>query len=166
MKGNRIVQNTLAVLCIIVIALVAMIFCYFGTSAIADDLQTQKSKVIASQVASALDDYQTAQMRLATFDVSTYEEDTTVRDHLSDLGFITDPNRPDVLVWAADPSITVDANRIQQDSDGVWVYLIERGDNLSKLSEVFGHSVDALANYNEIRNVNLIYAESALRLPI
>lgn len=59
----------------------------------------------------------------------------------------------------------VDVAYIKQDADGTYVYLIQPGDTLSRLSAVFGYSVDALANFNEIRNVNLIYDGSALRIP-
>ena len=45
------------------------------------------------------------------------------------------------------------------------VYHIEWGDTLSKISRTVGVSVDALANHNEIRNVNLIYANSSLQIP-
>ena len=51
------------------------------------------------------------------------------------------------------------------DKDGTYVYLIKWGDNLTKLSRIFGYSVDELADFNCIRYVNLIYAESSLRIP-
>lgn len=59
----------------------------------------------------------------------------------------------------------IDSSLIRQDSDGTYVYLIQPGDTLSKLSAVFGYSVDEIANFNQIRNVNLIYDGSALRIP-
>lgn len=59
----------------------------------------------------------------------------------------------------------VDESCIRQDADGTYIYIIQPGDTLSRLSAVFGYSVDALANFNEIRNVNLIYDGSALRIP-
>lgn len=46
-----------------------------------------------------------------------------------------------------------------------YVYDIKRGDTLSKISGEVLYSVDALAAYNHIRNVNLIYAGSTLRVP-
>ena len=45
------------------------------------------------------------------------------------------------------------------------VYIIKPGDTLSDISVAFGISVDAIANLNEIRDVNLIYADSALQIP-
>jgi LysM repeat protein len=59
----------------------------------------------------------------------------------------------------------LDPNNIIQDMDGTSVYLIQPGDTLSQISAAFGYSVDKLANLNEIRNVNLIYANSALQIP-
>lgn len=51
------------------------------------------------------------------------------------------------------------------EEDGTVVYHIQRGDTLTKISGIFGVSVDELAEYNHIRNVNLIYTGSALRIP-
>lgn len=45
------------------------------------------------------------------------------------------------------------------------VYIIQHGDTLSELSATLGYSVDELAQYNNIRNVNRIYTGSILRLP-
>lgn len=58
----------------------------------------------------------------------------------------------------------IDVSRLRK-QDGLWIYLIEYGDTLSKLSKAFGYSVDELANFNQIRDVNLIYANSSLRIP-
>ena len=49
--------------------------------------------------------------------------------------------------------------------DGSLLYVIQRGDTLSKISALVGFSVDELAEYNHIRNVNLIYTGSVLRIP-
>lgn len=56
-------------------------------------------------------------------------------------------------------------NNLKIANNGDVIYIIKRGDTLTDLSRLFGYSVDKLANYNEIRNVNLIYANSSLRLP-
>lgn len=45
------------------------------------------------------------------------------------------------------------------------VYLIKPGDTLSSISAAVGVSVDALMHANQIINPNLIYANSALRIP-
>lgn len=49
--------------------------------------------------------------------------------------------------------------------DGTVVYHVQWGDTLSGISYMFGVSVDELAEYNHIKDVNLIYAASALRIP-
>lgn len=59
----------------------------------------------------------------------------------------------------------VDTSHVVKDADGTLVYMIQPGDTLAKISAALGYSVDELANYNQIRNVNLIYANSALRVP-
>lgn len=45
------------------------------------------------------------------------------------------------------------------------VYYIQDGDTLTSLSAKFGVSVDCLADYNAVRDVNVISAGSALRVP-
>lgn len=59
----------------------------------------------------------------------------------------------------------LDSNTVMTDIDGVSVYIIQPGDTLSSLSAMFGYSVDELANFNQIRDVHLIYSNSALRIP-
>lgn len=59
----------------------------------------------------------------------------------------------------------VDTSHIFQKDDGTMVYMIQPGDTLTSISATLGYSVDELANFNQIRNVNLIYANSALRVP-
>lgn len=51
------------------------------------------------------------------------------------------------------------------DVDNNKVYHIKRGDTLSQISKETGFSVQTLAKYNDIDNVNLIYANSSLQLP-
>ena len=45
------------------------------------------------------------------------------------------------------------------------IHLITWGETLSDISKQYGVSVDAIANANQIRDVNLIYANSALVIP-
>ncbi len=51
------------------------------------------------------------------------------------------------------------------DIDGNMVYLVEKGDTLSDVSGRVGYSVQELAEFNSIKNVNLIYAGQTLRVP-
>lgn len=45
------------------------------------------------------------------------------------------------------------------------VHIIKRGETLCDISRAYGVSVDAIANANGIRDVNVIYADSALVIP-
>lgn len=51
------------------------------------------------------------------------------------------------------------------DPDGNMVYIVKKGDTLSAVSGIVGYSVDELAEYNHIKNVNLIYIDESLRIP-
>lgn len=55
-------------------------------------------------------------------------------------------------------------NIIQLD-DGSYVYVIQWGDTLCEISAKLSYSVDELAEYNHIKDVNMIYATSVLRIP-
>lgn len=51
------------------------------------------------------------------------------------------------------------------DPDGNMVYIVKKGDTLSAVSGIVGYSVDELAEYNHIKNVDLIYIDESLRIP-
>lgn len=55
---------------------------------------------------------------------------------------------------------------ISIDRDGNVIYVIQRDETLSEISSKIGYSVDAIAEYNGIRNVNMIYEGSCLRIPV
>lgn len=52
-----------------------------------------------------------------------------------------------------------------RDSDGHWVYIVKANDTLSYISGLVGFSVQELADFNNIENVNLIYGDQVIRLP-
>lgn len=82
-------------------------------------------------------------------------------------GFVEDENNPGEFILQADESVVVSSDNMEQgETSSSWVYLVQPGDNLSALSAAFGYSVDEIANLNDIRDVNLIYAESSLRIPV
>lgn len=58
-----------------------------------------------------------------------------------------------------------DNDYIVADVDGNYVYLVKKGDTLSDVSSRISYSVDEIAEYNHINDVNLIYAGEALRVP-
>ena len=68
------------------------------------------------------------------------------------------PNTPDAP--AAPIPVDVSDNRIRS------IYIIQPGDTLSGISAATGVSVDELARANDIADVNLIYAGSALVIPV
>lgn len=45
------------------------------------------------------------------------------------------------------------------------IYYIQRGDTLTALSAKFGMSIDYIANYNAVRDVNIINEGAVLRVP-
>lgn len=49
--------------------------------------------------------------------------------------------------------------------DGNWYVVVKSGDTLTSISRKYGYSVDQLAQFNKIQNVNLIYANSSIVLP-
>ena len=57
-------------------------------------------------------------------------------------------------------------NYVCIDADGNIVYHINEGDTLSGISDKVGYSVDAIANENGIRNPDLIYKDSTIRIPV
>jgi lysozyme len=65
-----------------------------------------------------------------------------------------------------------DANRIYAGqslcvkiSNPTVTYTVQRGDTLSRIARTYGVSVTALAQVNNIYNVNLIYVGQVLRIP-
>lgn len=64
-------------------------------------------------------------------------------------------------------TVSVDAERgnVVTDKKGNKIYYIKPGDTLCDISRATGFSVDELAEYNNIRDVNLIYAKSVLKVP-
>lgn len=62
-------------------------------------------------------------------------------------------------------SYKYNANIISKGASPNKTYYVSYGDTLSKISFDTSISVDKLANYNQIRDVNLIYAGSVLQIP-
>lgn len=63
-----------------------------------------------------------------------------------------------VRLLEADPNAHVN-------KDGNWYIIVQPGDNLTNISKKYGYSVDQLAQFNNIRDVNLIYRGSSIILP-
>lgn len=54
---------------------------------------------------------------------------------------------------------------LMKQDDGTLAYLIRPGDTLCYISQLFGYSVPEIAEFNHVPNVNLIYADSIMRVP-
>lgn len=54
---------------------------------------------------------------------------------------------------------------LTRQKDGTLSYLIQPGDTLCYISQLFGYSVQQIAEYNHVPDVNLIYADSIMRVP-
>ena len=83
-----------------------------------------------------------------------------VSESTSDSG--TDKDKPDNK---PKKKKTTNNKYIVTDIDGNMVYLVKDGDTLSDVSRKVSYSVDELAKYNKIKDVNLIYTGEALRIP-
>lgn len=59
----------------------------------------------------------------------------------------------------------IGAEYVTIDIDGNMVYHVNEGDTLTKISNLTGYSVQEIAEYNCIENVNLIYTGQSIRIP-
>lgn len=95
-------------------------------------------------------------------DSGSSENSTDVDDHDTDapsVGSDEADNIPESGTLPNYSSICV------KDNDGNWVYIVKRGDTLSKVSGMVGYSVQELASYNHIRNIHRIYVGQSIRIP-
>lgn len=64
-----------------------------------------------------------------------------------------------------DPEVLAHPN-VYLDDEGQAIYTIQRYDTLTQISAWMGFSVDEIANYNEIRDANIISEGASLRVPL
>lgn len=76
-----------------------------------------------------------------------------------------DDNQKELYLKKALEAAGLSYNNVRVDTNGDLIYIIQKNDTLSKISAGFGYSVDELATYNKIKNVNLIYTGSSIRIP-
>lgn len=105
-------------------------------------------------------------------DVSSEDGTSLVSQSSGDISSAEDntENPSDTKVEAGDVAdVTypyfIGKNFVIVDPEGNIVYVVEKGDTLSKISGIVGYSVNELAEYNKISNVNLIYTDESLRIP-
>ena len=107
-----------------------------------------------------------------TISVKVSTDDVNAKEILRE--FIQDDSIQDIVVQ--EKNTTFDAPMLSQQTAGQIqgkkvkkqpkkVYHIQKGDTLSAISDKLLYSVDELAKYNQIKDVNLIYAGSSLRIP-
>lgn len=109
-------------------------------------------------------------------DTTAYLADTTADSTENTTGTVAaehdvtvDPNTKEPIGTEIDTSGISDEVKsnlkVIDRSEQETVYVIQEGDTLSYISGQLGYSVDELASYNKIEDKNLIYSNSALRLP-
>lgn len=130
----------------------------------ASSVVSRTSDELAQAYADKLDYYEMVEQHLLGGEGTTRGVDVAPGIELPSSMVPTDAEAQAAFVAALEDA-GVDPSRVIMSDDGTWVYLIEHGDTLTKLSAAFGYSVDELADFNHVRDVNLIYAESALRIP-
>lgn len=112
-----------------------------------------------------LAEWQAEQDRLAQLEKSS--SDTTSSDKNEDKPIESSPNdiKDSVDVDKIDDVPYIGADYVTIDIDGNMVYRVQKGDTLTKISNLTGYSVQELAKYNHIGNVNLIYTNQSIRIP-
>ena len=99
-----------------------------------------------------------------TLSALAIQYNTTVAE-LVRLNNISNPN----LIYAGNTLIVpikeVIPDRDEDTTSGETIYIVKRGDTLSRIAQKFGTTVNAIAKMNGIKNVNLIYTGQRLIIP-
>ena len=96
------------------------------------------------------------QSQATTVDAPAADTDTNGSDVSADTG--ATPANTDNAPSNTDSTNSTSSSNEQQ-------VVVKSGDTLTDLSREYGRSVDAIANHNGIRDVNLIYEDSVLVIP-
>ena len=97
----------------------------------------------------------------ATLAELAIEYNTTI-ERLVELNNISNPN----LIYAGNTLvIPVASQEANNNVTSTTAYVVKSGDTLSKIAEEFGSTVEAIANINNITNVNLIFTGELLYVP-
>lgn len=162
MNSKKDTSFHIVVIGISVMLVIALIYTFVSAmnmqNKIREDEQTQAQTQLVEQFESAYatmsDAYTDKVARNVSVDgnevaTSNVTKEATT-DMTSEVSVSETPSQPSILV--ANETTIPDTHHI------IW------GDTLSGISDTYGVSVDKLANLNQIRNVNLIYANSSLQL--
>lgn len=149
-KGKNVKVNILCGIGVVVIVL-GIVFLTYNA---ADDIVSNASDNMSMAVFTAVTEYST-----------TMQSD--VNDTADELTSAQTPETTKEQTNDDVNSSTVENNDdcVSVSEDGDIIYSIQKGDTLCEISDKFGYSVDEIAEYNQIRNVDLIYADSSLRIP-
>lgn len=150
----------------------------FGFKSITNDLLNTETQAMVATEEQKLEDYSQA---LDEYYELAIEVDNMEKEIEKVNNTTTGNIKPEDVLESVNPCVnnldnttladSLEAAGLSKDNitnkeGNVWVYQIQRGDTLSKISAAFGVSVDELAELNHIKDVNLIYTGSALRIPI
>lgn len=148
-KGKNVKVNILYSIGVVVIVLGVVFLTYNA----ADNIVSSASDNIPMSVSTTLREYSTtmqSDVNNTTDELTSAQTPDTTKEQTND----------DIKSSTVENDDCVYVNE-----DGDVVYSIQKGDTLCEISDKFGYSVDEIAEYNRIRNVNLIYADSSLRIP-
>lgn len=153
-------KNILTIVICAIFVIGGAIAIYFTTNHRIDDGVKAKADSISQLTNKSYEDYEAA--------LITYHANLKKHQDLDDTmpGIVLPDDMNDITQFPGTlEDAGLDPENIIQDEDGTYIYLIQNGDTLTQLSAAFGYSVDQIANFNQIRDVNLIYANSVLRIP-
>lgn len=139
MKASRKISPVLVVICIIF----TLAVCVFFTFLTGYDMRKYKESQLES-------------LKVSSNDLALNYADQLLQNNLESMS----------LSGQATTSFKTSSQvPAGHDLNGSPVYDIKPGDTLTSISHEFGFSVDQIANLNQIRDVNVIYAGSSLRIP-
>ena len=156
---NSIIYTGVAVLAVILVAGTV-----FMSSNIMSNIQADSDKYVISTVAVDKNTVSVNDVNnVSTVPVESNTTENTTVPVVADVTVdVTNP-RVEESIGSEIEDSTIDGSNFKViDRNGQeTVYVIQNGDTLSYISEQVGYSVDELAEYNHIADVNLIYSDSA-----
>ena len=169
MKKNLKVNIICGVFIVVVVAAIVFVAYNIGDNIILSTVRTQATESVTQAVHTTVPETTTlsvtepTSVRSETTAAETEQEQTT-DDVLSETPESTDDEER-TNDRSEETEYPVDEKYFSIADNGDIIYQIQKGDTLSYISSVFGRSVDEIAEYNHIKNVNLIYADSSIRIP-
>lgn len=169
MKKNLKVNIICGVFVVVVVAAIVFVAYNIGDNIILSTVRTQTTESVTQAVhttvleSTTLSVTEPTSVRSETTAAETEQEQTTDDVLFETPEFTDDEERTDDR--SEETEYPVDEKYFSIADNGDIIYQIQKGDTLSYISSVFGRPVDEIAEYNHIKNVNLIYADSSIRIP-